>query len=288
MCSLSAPLDGAGRSSGSAGGAMAVQHRGGGVRLAETQREAWPSRCKRGRFEPRGLRCEWGMDMGRRRGLAAWRAVACGVTVCLAGTAFVGSTNALAASRSLSSPKTPPGYHTVTLKKAGFSIAVPDTWLALDPKSKSYVDNLDRVAAANPKLASLMKQGAGLVASNAQFFAADQTSTGSSANLVVIPLPIDKSELSNPTGVQTVLKASFQGQVPDLATHKTKVAGTPALLSTGTLHATRPDGTPVTVYVSFYLVSSKIGVLDFDFSTTDNGQQDRTVQTMLHSLKLLR
>jgi hypothetical protein len=46
----------------------------------------------------------------------------------------------------------------VTITKAGFSLEVPGTWLALDPKSKSYADAIKRAAAANPKLAPILKK----------------------------------------------------------------------------------------------------------------------------------
>jgi hypothetical protein len=120
------------------------------------------------------------------------------------------------------------------------------------------------------------------VAADVSFLAAD---TGGNSNLLVLPLPFDKSELSDPGGVQAVLKQELP-QASDLQTQKTKVAGINGLVVTGTLNANQADGAPYTTHVTAYLVRSKSGVLDFDFSTADDGQHDATVQTMINSLTL--
>jgi hypothetical protein len=210
----------------------------------------------------------------------------CGLAACVMAAVAVGSSNALAATRTARNPETPPGYHRVTVKNAGFSVALPDTWLALDPRSKTLAVDMSRAATANPKLEPLLRQFSA-ISSSIRLFAADQTNTTFSSNLLVLPIPIDTSELSHPRDVQTVLNSVLQGHVVGLETHKTRIAGASALVSTGTLSALGTNGTPFTVHATIYLVSTKHGVMDFDFSTPDSARDDATLQAIVDHIKLL-
>ena len=222
--------------------------------------------------------------MGRNQVLAVRRAaVFAALVASVVGSGFMGRASAMPAGAVASGPTTP-GYHMVTIKKAGFSLEVPNTWLALDPTSKSYAEVLRRVAAANPKLAPSLKQFSS-VASSVVLFAVDQSDADFASNLSVVPLPLDKSVLSDPADVQTVLKAQLP-QASGLKVQKTKVAGVGALVATAALNANRPDGSPYTAHLTAYFVASKSSVLDFDFSTSDDGRQNSTVQTMVNSLTL--
>jgi hypothetical protein len=225
-----------------------------------------------------------GEQMDRNRGAGVRGAVAAGAIVVGLAAMSLGAGASATVVRAASKPTAPTGYHVVTLKQGGFRIAVPDTWLALNPKAKSFSSTLNEVAVANPKLAPTLKQFSTLAASSL-FMAADQTDPSFAANLVVLPVAIDKSELSNPSDVNSALKASLQGQVADLETRKAKVAGARAVVSSATLTAKRPDGTPFTAYLTIYLVSGKGDVIDFTFTSASAGQTDATVQTMIHSVK---
>jgi hypothetical protein len=184
-----------------------------------------------------------------------------------------------------STHSTSSGSHLVTISKAGFSLEVPDTWLALDPKSKLFPEIMRRAEAANPRLVPLLKQAASGFGS-AVLWAVDQTASRFTSNLAVNPLPIDKSELNDAAGFQAAFKAEAP-QIADVQARKTAVAGVAALVATGTLQENSLDGTPVTAHVTVYVVPSRSGVLEFNFATPDDGEQDPTVQAMINSLTLV-
>src|SRR5262245_47842749 len=85
--------------------------------------------------------------------------------------------------------KPPDGYHTVTVKKAGFSIAVPDTWLVLDGTAKGFRKRLQKAAEANPKLAPYLEQ---LDLVHVKLYAADATNPDYSDNVTVFFSGYDK------------------------------------------------------------------------------------------------
>jgi len=209
-------------------------------------------------------------------------ALACGLMV----TALMHTSNA-ELTRGTVSPTVPPNFHTVEVKKGGFSIAVPNTWLALDPKSKSFNEMLVASAKADPDLAPTLDQFK-TVAPYALFLAADQSAATYSSDLLVLQLPIARSELSHPSDVQTVLESAFAGKLSDLTTRTIKVADTKSLIASGNLPVTALDGSQVTAYLTALLVPTRDGVLDFTFGTAAPGDQDSTLQAMIQSLKLLR
>ena len=117
---------------------------------------------------------------GRRA--AAW-SLSC--VIALTALAFV---SAPAGAKS-SSPPVPDGYHLVNLKKtAGLSMAIPDTWLALDPSSKTFQQVIETATAQNPKLAPLVAQFQAI--SGDSFMAVDQEGTTFVSNLIVSPMLI--------------------------------------------------------------------------------------------------
>jgi hypothetical protein len=182
----------------------------------------------------------------------------------------------------------PAGYHLVTVKKGGFTIAVPDTWLALNPKSKAFVAALNKVAAKNPKMKDALQTAVASLGSNGQFMAIDASGGDYSPSLTVSALPVDKSALDDLDG----LKSAYQQTLPEgvlqgvEARHAT-VDGLTAAEITASMRLTTLSGQAVTAYGTSYFLSAAHGVLEFDFGTLDPGAQDSTLQTMLSSLRVV-
>ena len=179
--------------------------------------------------------------------------------------------------------KPPDEYHTVTVKKAGFSMAVPDAWLVLDPTSKNFRDRMQKAADANPALAPFIEQ---IDPSTNRLYAAHQTNPSFADNVAVLSLGDDKSAISQPKAVKAELEAPEVFQ--DVEVHKTKVAGRRALEAHATFEVNSPDGTRIRVHSTSYLVPAKKELLQIVFSTLEDGRQDPTVQTMVDNFKFLR
>ena len=134
--------------------------------------------------------------MGRNQVLAVRRAAAFAALVAsVVGLGIMGRASAMPAGAVASGPTTP-GYHMVTIKKAGFSLEVPNTWLVLDSTSKSYAEVLRRVAAAYRS--SCHRSSSSLPVSSVVLFAVDQSDADFASNLSVVPLPLDKWRLFGP------------------------------------------------------------------------------------------
>ncbi len=177
----------------------------------------------------------------------------------------------------------PVGYHLNQVPAAGLSLAVRDTWLALDPTSSAFKAAIQRAAAANPGLAAMLQQY-GSNASSIKFFAADTGNPIYASNVQVTVLGLSKAALSDPIGAQAALRR----EIPDAEVRTASVAGTPGLVMTGTLTFKLPTGAPVTMHATGYFVATSAGVVSIDFSTTDDGAQDADVQAAVTSVRLDR
>jgi len=184
-------------------------------------------------------------------------------------------------SSSTPSVSAPAGYHLVMLHSANVTFAIRDTWLALDPSSSAIKQAEQRVAAANPQLASTLTDF-GSAASNVKFLAVDIGNRIYGSNVEIVSLGIAKSALSDPAGAQ----AAFRKQIPDAVVAPTTIAGTHALLVTGTINLTLPSGGRLIVHATGYVVGTSSGVFSIMFGTTVDGSQDADVQTALRTLRL--
>jgi hypothetical protein len=176
-----------------------------------------------------------------------------------------------------SSTPVPDGYHKVTVKKAGFSIAVPDGWLTLDLTRKDIDKAFKQMRESSPELAASLPENAStLTAQGLKLFAQDASGGGSNVNVIASPLVASRP---TPEAVRGLLKDA----VPNVEVKKTRVAGVRAVEAAGTfaIGAT-------TVHSTSYFVLGKSGLLQITFSGLEDGRQDPTVQTMIGSLKLLR
>ena len=177
----------------------------------------------------------------------------------------------------------PIGYHLNPIPAAGLSLAVRDTWLALDPTSTAFKSAVQRAAAANPGEAAILQQY-GSNASSIKFFAADTSNPVFASNVQVTVLGMSKAALSDPTGAQAALRK----EIPNAEVHPATIAGTRGLAMTGTLSFKLLNGAPVTMHATGYFVATPAGVVSIDFATADAGTQDADVQATMNSLRLDR
>ena len=182
--------------------------------------------------------------------------VACGLSA--------GSPASLGASVEAKS-KPPAGYHTVTVTKAGFSIAVPDAWRAYDLTTQKGQTAL---AALSPSLAAQRNSGLVLIAFR----------IGARGNVNVVLFPATRLPSVGDANSQLRQHPAYQ----EVAVTTTRVAGTSAILAT----YTQASGT-AKLYNTQFVVVVKRGGLSVTFGTGDKGNKDKTVQTMIHSMKLL-
>jgi hypothetical protein len=221
----------------------------------------------------------------RRRG-AAIVAIVVAVLLALAIGGFVvtrwgtGAAGVLGGA-SGSSVSVPAGYHLVSVPSADVTFAVRDTWLALDPTSPALKQAEQRVAAANPQLASSLSDF-GSAASSIKFLAIDVGNRVYGSNVEVLSLGLAKSALSDPVAAA----AAFRKQIPNAVASPTTVAGARGLLVTGTLDLTLPTGGRLAVHATGYVVGTTAGVFSIMFGTTTDGSQDSAVQTAVRTLHL--
>jgi hypothetical protein len=184
-------------------------------------------------------------------------------------------------SSSAPSVQAPPGYHLVSLGSAGISFAVRDRWLALDPTSTALKQAEQRVAAANPQLASTLTDF-GRAASNVRFLAIDVGNRVYGSNVEVLSLRLAKSALSDPVGAE----GAFRKQIPNAVASPATVAGSRGLLVRGTVDLSLPSGAPLAVHATGYVVGTPAGVYSIMFGTTDDGSQDADVHAAVRTLRL--
>jgi len=172
----------------------------------------------------------------------------------------------------------PDGYHKVTVKKGGFSIAIPNAWVTLDMTRKDIDELFQRARKLAPELAaSLPDDAAALTKQGVTLVAREVGSTDFNDNVLVT---LTRTISSRPT--PAVVRAFLHGLPNAVEVTKTTVAGVPAVQA-----LTTNDVGTTTVYSTAYYVLGKKGLLQIAFSTGEDGAQDLTVQTMIRSLKLL-
>ena len=227
------------------------------------------------------------------RGVSVYRPISGGKVMKVRGLVAViatvlvlaGSGNAWARS-SVKSPPAPDGFVTTNVKGAGFSVALPVTWLALDPKSPSATALLQRGVEKNPKLKAVLSQWSSL-RSSVKLMAFDAAATTFASNLIVLPTPFDKSVVQQPRSVVAALKAQLGSTFSVQGAHKVRVAGVAALEADYTAQLDNANGTPTTAYASAYFLPTKKGVIVLEFTSATPPSIDNTLQVMVHSLKML-
>jgi hypothetical protein len=190
------------------------------------------------------------------------------------------------ATSAVKAPPVPDGYVSTPIKAAGFTIAIPETWLALDPKSSASLATLEATAERNPQLSSSIEQFKSM-RSSIKFWAVDAGGTSYASNMLVLPTPFDRSIVKRPATIEASLKSALGDSVESLSAHKVRLAGVGAVEADATLTINSPAGTPMTVYATIYFLPTKKGLVDIDFSSDKPADSDTTLQTMIKSLRLL-
>jgi hypothetical protein len=214
-----------------------------------------------------------------------FRAVACAVVVALAWTLSASLAGASPPERGAGTEKPPPGYRTVTVKKAGFSIAVPKRWVTVDPNSKTFQDTLKRLRKANPNLAHTLLSPRNLAqeAKNSVLFVLDTGGGKFHSNMSVAFV----RDVTSPPSEDDVRQGLNAQGLSEVETRTTNIADVEGVEAASQQDVNTPQGT-LTLHTTEYAVLDDKGGLILVFTGLDDGRQDPTVQTMIQSLKLLR
>lgn len=176
--------------------------------------------------------------------------------------------------------KAPPGFKTVKVKKAGFSIAIPKGWTVLNVTRKDIDDIFDKLRKTAPELANQLPDNvADLTAQNIVLLAfSDEATNNFTANVNVLVVP-------GVTGPPTIedIAPSVRSIATDTAEFsETTVAGEDAVkaeynLSSGAIEA----------HLIQYVVTGPRGGLAFTFTTAQGSVTD-DFDTMVDSILLLK
>jgi hypothetical protein len=172
------------------------------------------------------------------------------------------------------------------VKAAGLSLAVPVTWLALDPKSPQVDAKLQQVVNQNPELSDVLREW-DAIRSQVKLWAIDAGATSHAANLVVGATPFARSDLRHQAQVTAALEAMLGSNISSVHVHKVEVGGVRALELEATVQLNDAHGVPVTAYSSVLLLPTRKGVIDLDYSSPQQPSADTTLPTIVQSIHLL-
>jgi hypothetical protein len=220
---------------------------------------------------------------GRRRNTRCWTIIAVTVIAVACCLLALMPAEVLGAKMNAFSRPGPGGYRKVTVKEAGFTITVPNSWVTRDvthmPVSKSFDKQ-------HPELADVVPTGEpDLLQTDPMFFtgraalvAVDTKGASPHAALLVAFDPHVYVERS----VADFSPKKFGGILDDLEVTSLKLGRLQVIQVSGvakesSLHSTQ-----------YFALNQKTGELQFFFATTDDGRQNKAVQRIVRSLKLLR
>jgi hypothetical protein len=177
-----------------------------------------------------------------------------------------------------------PTYRTLRAQDAGFSLAVPNTWVALNLTGKTSEERLTRFR----QTTGLRGVGpfftddpATVVADGFKLYAFKPTSgPGPLDSEVLVQLLRD---VSGPPHQEDITDALSAGGAQDLTTRQARIAGVQAIEATY-----RVEVGDRTVHRTEYFLLGPAGGLQIAFNTKSDERTDQTVQTMIHSIRLLR
>jgi hypothetical protein len=179
----------------------------------------------------------------------------------------------------------PDGYTTTPIKAAGLSIAIPDGWLRLDPKSKASAAALQAAADKNPKLAGVVGQFDQLKGT-VKYWVIDAGATEFAANMLVLPTPFDTSIVKHPDQVKASLESSLGSSTGPITVTKVKVDGASALRADTTVSVNGLDGTKTTAYAVLYFIPTKKGIIDLDYTSGTPLESNSQLATMIKSIDI--
>src|SRR5262245_4715716 len=220
---------------------------------------------------------------GRDFGVRAYRALIAALLI--VGSIAAGAGTALATAPTKSAA-VPPGYVSTPIKAAAVSLAVPETWLAIDPKSPTAAAGLQAASDKNPKLASLLDQFQ-TIRSSISFWAIDQGATSFASNVLVLPSGLDKAALRQPAAFETALRQQLGTTATSVKARKVRVGSVNAIEADSDLMVQVADGTSVPAYSTALFVPTKKGVIDVNYTSGSPREGDTTLTTMFDSLRII-
>jgi len=175
-------------------------------------------------------------------------------------------------------------YRTVRAQEAGFSLDVPEAWVALNLTGKQPQETLTRfrqTTGLGGVGAFFTDDASTVVADGFKLYAFKPTNgPGPLHSEVFVLLHGDVSWPPHQDDIRGSLSA---GGAQDLTTTQARIAGVQAVEATY-----RVEIGDRAFHRTEYFLLGPAGGLQISFNTSDDGRTDNTVQTMIHSLKLLR
>jgi hypothetical protein len=221
----------------------------------------------------------------RRKVAIGLRRVAVGSALVVAFLISASTNLACSASVQFGSDSPESGSRSVRAKHAGFSMDIPNDWLALNLDDQNPEAALKKFREAT-RLTGFgpffTDDPASVVAAGVKLYAFKPNGSRSIGSEVLVQLLPGISSLPREQDIRGGLAAG--GMEPQgLETRETTVAGVRTVevsyrLDVGDRHWDKTG----------YLLLEPKGGLQIFFDTKDDGRKDKTVQTMIHSLKLLR
>lgn len=223
---------------------------------------------------PEGSGCVTERGLVASRGIRLGAAVRIGTASAVLGFMLTATSPAGAApvsdlrarARTLAPPSsvTPVGYHVVTVPTAGFSIPVPDEWMALDTTQPLPPD-------ATVQFSLLVEEAR--KSAHTRFFAV-------SPDLLTISI-IQLFPAIDRLSAKQVRRNLAREDYRNVKIARVAIGELPARVVSVKVHGVvRPT------FVTFYFVQGKRGLLRLTFATLRDGRHDPVVQTMMHGLEL--
>jgi hypothetical protein len=182
--------------------------------------------------------------------------------------------------------KPPPGYHTVTIKKAGMTMAVPDGWVQMDLTRRPIDAFIRQYKKSDTKGAAVVASRHDFLATNGLFAAFDPDAKAPGNFVTVAAMTMGAPLI--PTGHPDVVQAAYAQNlgINDSQVADGSLAGAPAAVSTSTTQVPAGKGRSTTLHNAGYVVATKDGALQVDFAGPKDASRDKTVQTMVASVRL--
>lgn len=175
----------------------------------------------------------------------------------------------------------PAGFRTVTVAKAGFSIAVPKGWVTVDATSGNVSKVLKKARKAFPSLGDVLPANTStLLAQHLKLLVIDKEGASFHTNLNAIVF--DQGESVTQGDIQQQLEQID----PSVVVESTTIAGKSGIKATVHLTGNASDGSTVEVVATQYYVKGPKGVLEITFSSAADTPNTDVRDTMIGSVSL--
>jgi hypothetical protein len=182
--------------------------------------------------------------------------------------------------------KPPRGYQTVTIKKAGMAMAVPDGWVKVDLTRRPIDAFIRQYKKSDPKGAALVVSRHDFLGTNGLFAAFDPEGKAPSAFVTVSATTMGAPFI--PTGRPDAVQVAYAQNlgINDSQVADASLAGAPAAAVASTTQVPAGKGRSTTVHNTGYVVATKDGALHIDFAGRKDATKDKVFQTMVASVSL--